>query len=648
MLRYDQLVNCDGSKEETDRLLANDTLLARKYTFGSLLGETELHFLALWFLRPALPIGQFTTECHSVMHTDKLSANGATTANFEDLLATVQHQVGDWEKFLSTAIASSKVVPIRKLLGPNALYWGMPTRSVIHLATAARLLQLRPAGKSADASFDWIEAVDEWIATAQQPVDCHHAMTAIAWSHALGPLAKILPPEKWQQLVATLLVMCGRDTGGGAGRSEVATLLLRAELPMSLAYAMPWLKICRRQSEPARSHFSTLLDDWLDGEGIPQAPLVPEMQLLLASCIRTITLDGLVKKGRIDKSARLQFDWLTRQTLRLARTDGTTAFQVDADGPYFDDMLKAAFKLTKDDSDKAAFRMLRGKRKSTQDDVPSPTERSEWAKVATMRTSWLPNAARLALTFPRNSLNWELSVGREVVSSGSCVPRIVVNEQPVTIQSDWDVLCWESDNDMDYIELECQLSHGWRLQRQYLLAREDLFAYVADAVLGPEVANIQYQHTLPLEDGITLEQTDETSEAVIMSRKRLGKIIPLSLSEWVSAQRDSRLRLDPARLELQQTGRALYAPLFIDLNSTRRTKALTWRQLTVAEQLQIVPPDVAVAYRVQIGKKQWIVYRSLDKPGNRTFLGVNLISDFLLARFNSNGEAETLIDVSDE
>ena len=85
--------------------------------------------------------------------------------------------------------------------------------------------------------------------------------------------------------------------------------------------------------------------------------------------------------------------------------------------------------------------------------------------------------------------------------------------------------------------------------------------------------------------------------------------------------------------------------MFFDLNAKRRSKTHTWRQLTVAQDLDILSRDVAVAYRIQVGRKQWVVYRSLGPTGNRTFMGHNLISEFLVARFLKNGEVENLIEI---
>jgi hypothetical protein len=71
----------------------------------------------------------------------------------------------------------------------------------------------------------------------------------------------------------------------------------------------------------------------------------------------------------------------------------------------------------------------------------------------------------------------------------------------------------------------------------------------------------------------------------------------------------------------------------------------TWRQLTVAENREILPSDVAVGYRVMVGKEQWLIYRSLGKPGNRTVLGHNLVTELLIARFDRQGEVEPLLEI---
>ncbi|MHB8902693.1 MAG: hypothetical protein ACYC6Y_28370, partial [Thermoguttaceae bacterium] len=88
-----------------------------------------------------------------------------------------------------------------------------------------------------------------------------------------------------------------------------------------------------------------------------------------------------------------------------------------------------------------------------------------------------------------------------------------------------------------------------------------------------------------------------------------------------------------------------FAPLFLDLNARRMRRPGTWRRLTVAQSLEIVPANVAAGYRVMVGGQQWLIYRSLAAAANRTLLGHNLATEMLVARFDKAGEVQPLIEI---
>jgi hypothetical protein len=100
-------------------------------------------------------------------------------------------------------------------------------------------------------------------------------------------------------------------------------------------------------------------------------------------------------------------------------------------------------------------------------------------------------------------------------------------------------------------------------------------------------------------------------------------------------------------LELRQSadGRRLLAPLFVDLDARRCRSEVTWRQLTVAEDRRAVPVETAVGYRVQAGKSQWLLYRSLGPPAIRSVLGTNLMHEFLVADFKRDGSVRRLLEI---
>jgi hypothetical protein len=129
--------------------------------------------------------------------------------------------------------------------------------------------------------------------------------------------------------------------------------------------------------------------------------------------------------------------------------------------------------------------------------------------------------------------------------------------------------------------------------------------------------------------------------------KRLAAALPLALPEWRSEFCHAELTVKEGQLQqsVAARGRNLYLPLWFDLDARRAQRGLTWRRLTVGEELAIQPRDVAVGYRVQSADQQWLVYRSLAGWGNRTVLGQNYSTEFVVCRFFAGGKSQDIIEI---
>ncbi len=310
--------------------------------------------------------------------------------------------------------------------------------------------------------------------------------------------------------------------------------------------------------------------------------------------------------------------------------------------------------------------------------LPSVAIHSEWAATAVLRPDWSRSAPRLTVLYPGASCRVELACGKDVLWSGDWGYELRVDGMSASPVSDWSNNCWVSDEDVDYLELEIELVEGFRLQRHIVMARKDRFLLLADAVLGPRRAALDYRSALPLGSQVAFKPARKSTEGALVGRKDRALVVPLALPEWrdhlpsrfgrgagregleempkraepISRSKALTLALSPrergqALLELRQSafGQGLFAPLFFDLDPRRFDKPLTWRQLTVAESLVVQPADVAVGYRISAGGKHWLFYRSLTPSRNRTLLGHNLSSETLIARFTRKGEVESLIEI---
>ena len=183
-----------------------------------------------------------------------------------------------------------------------------------------------------------------------------------------------------------------------------------------------------------------------------------------------------------------------------------------------------------------------------------------------------------------------------------------------------------------------------------LLAREDRFLFLADALLGPDppAVELHYSHSLPIVARTKFAHARDTREGWLEAgSRRRATVVPPGLAEWRSEFCHAEMSKADDRLTLKQAalGRNLYAPLWIDLDPRRLKRPLTWRRLTVAENLAIVPRDIAAAYRIQAGRQQWLIYRSLAPIGNRSVLGHNTIHSFVCARILSSGDTEAIVEI---
>ena len=143
------------------------------------------------------------------------------------------------------------------------------------------------------------------------------------------------------------------------------------------------------------------------------------------------------------------------------------------------------------------------------------------------------------------------------------------------------------------------------------------------------------------------EPADATQEGWLATDRRRAAVLPIGLPEWRGDSRPGRLVDADGVIELSQksVGDSLFAPLLIDLRRKRIARPLTWRRLTVAEERRIQPADRAAGYRVQIGRKQWLIYRSLTPRANRTVLGKNLCTEFHVASLDPQGDCKAILEI---
>lgn len=274
-------------------------------------------------------------------------------------------------------------------------------------------------------------------------------------------------------------------------------------------------------------------------------------------------------------------------------------------------------------------------------------------RIALLRRRRSHTPTQLLVDFGAAEVQIELLAEGKPLLLGPWLWQARAGGRPLVAAGNWEETCWHSDTDVDYLELRLPLADGWKLERQMLLGRKDSCLLLADALIGPRDSDVpstelHYSGTLPRANDLTFEAAGETREGWLRkSNRHLATVIPLSLPEWRSEfnHGDVSGADEALAYSVAAHGRNLFAPLWLDLTTVRAKRPITWRRLTVGEELMPVPRDAATGFRVQFGIEQWLVYRSLARRSNRTILGQNFSTEFACCRLLPTGTTEVLLEV---
>ncbi len=489
------------------------------------------------------------------------------------------------------------------------------------------------------------------------------AYDALAFAYALPKLVEQLAPQTWWALLGRLIDLSTEPRGDEQNELGASWQVMAGELPLTLAYLFPEIENTQELGDRAGEVLSAGINELLDEAALPRAgrsgvtpaALVNDLHHLLASWYRCRTLLPQSPAGCWDESTQTRLVAAAQNLFRLSRDNGTLAWSdTSASAPH---ALAWLQRQVEAHGDRLTRRMAAAAvssdrpSASSADPLTAPVH-GERSRLSVLRANWSPRTPRVFVLDRGATFHLELDSGREVLLSGPVESEVVWNGEQLAPQGVWNTSCWISDDDVDYLELELHLSQGVRVERHLLLSRTDHFFFWADAVIGPNdaapPAQIAYRAWLPLAPGVAFQGEKQTREGVLVGRKPRAKVMPLALGEWRRDTRWGELTSDESALILCQSnpaGQALFAPLWFDLRSQRFDKPCTWRQLTVAEEREVVGRDMAVGYRVQVGKRNWLVYRSLFNRMSRTLLGHHLFHEFLTARFTRRGVVEPLIAI---
>lgn len=523
-------------------------------------------------------------------------------------------------------------------------------------ANAARYRQLLGG---ADPMLWWMVEDEELLAgiddgdrTVGQLLPTEHALTAIECASRLDEAASGDELIQWISLLGGKIAAGNQDPFDFLQQQQ-----LTVELPLTIAYLLDSVLDTSAVVDVAVESLTELIDKTLDTDGWPSSDIMADFGPLCASWYRSLRLIESFGKLNTEDSNREAISGLPRQLMRLLRGDGTLMMSATSK-ELPDEMLSAMLELSTDLTDQLILERT-GKRpvKPRPNRVAldrSLNSVSAWGGNFLLHDGWERNACKIAATYDASGFSIEVGKKKSLIL-GASFPEVSLSGQPLAIEGEPELLVSLCDDLVAFAEVQWTMSGGVKLQRHVILSLEDKCAWIGDVILPSDGGGHEFDYSCrwPLAGGISTIAESETNEGYLYDGKKIrALVIPPALKEWKAERptvttRAGSLELEDTSFTLSQsgTGKAMYVPLFLDLSPRRSKRPRTWRQLTVAEKLEIVPADVAVAYRVQVGKKQFVMYRALGDAQNRTFFGENVNTELFFGRLEKDRSMTELLQV---
>lgn len=280
-----------------------------------------------------------------------------------------------------------------------------------------------------------------------------------------------------------------------------------------------------------------------------------------------------------------------------------------------------------------------------------PSWQSDETDTAVLRTSWAKNASVVTARFDQEPVHLDLAVKGVPLLSGPWQLELAEDGEYLELESAWECICWNSDADADYLELQLEFEGGPVLHRYVLLSRSQQFAILSDMISGSKSGRIDLSTSLPLAEGTVHEASGNSREQLLKNGSQTVRVYPLSFpqdrgigtsGEIESGEVNGQNSLTFSKATESGT---MCSPLVFDWSPKRRSAEVEWRQLTVTRAGEIDPAGAA-AFRVQSGKLHLVLYRALAGTERyRTFLGYQAESETVIGHFTRSGVIEEILIV---
>jgi hypothetical protein len=516
-------------------------------------------------------------------------------------------------------------------------------------------------------------ACDEWLSGAS-PIDPIQSIELLLLFEILREAGANLPVDLAARLWRTALEASIRQLSGAdlaASRAAPQAIENRrqtafeAELAWEAGLLFAAVAGSAQLREQGRATLSSLLADSSDSSGIPVAHSLSDLPAWMTSVVRAREWGRMFGRPLLTPSQESRLRQILTSIAKFCRADGRPALtNCAANGlsrvwstaaATFPPRLQqgspaVAYLLALGRTEPAPSARIRtnGRNGSLRNGVShkrkSPVFQSDSSRLACLRSNWTQAADSILVSHCGRFPRLEMAVGERPLLAGDWELELNIDGQAVE-PGNWNCVCWHSDHDGDYLELQTSLVDV-RVERQIFLSRNDGFALLADAVRADVSSKVEFTSRVALAPGCGAAAQTRTRECRLVSDGVAARAFPLALNCPRVEGTAGRLSPSEGQIELSTTGAGgLYAPLVLDWNPSRRRTPVTWRRLTVASGGAAVQPSEAAGFLLEAGSSKWLFYRSLARALEpRSILGQHTMYETLVGRF-VRGDVEPIIQI---
>jgi hypothetical protein len=394
-----------------------------------------------------------------------------------------------------------------------------------------------------------------------------------------------------------------------------------------------------------------------DTDGTPHAELVERLPLWLAPLIRVTRAARAFDASLWTRDQDDVLRSLVERSIPLCRPDGRAALSNGLKLKPLPVLVAAAETCGLPEMGsvgtylRSVHRVTSGKSpaRARADGVMSmPSNQSDFARFALLRSDWSVQADSVALAHHRQYPQLDVTTAGRPLIHGDWTLKLTIGGDPVELADEWSCVCWQSDPDADYIELQMQGPGKLRVERIVMLSRTRKFLLLADSISGVPHKRIEYESQLPLAENLEGRIQMPTREIQLTAKGFRAKAYPLALPQDRVLSTPHDFTMQDGQLTLTQLaeGEGLFAPVILDWDAGRSRGQAEWRSLTVTEDGRVVRPDIAAGHRLKVDGLHLLVFRSLKNTGcSRAVLGHHSWNETVIASIDKNGDVDPILMV---